>query len=95
MPGFRNLAVFYLPFHLGLQFLTLCSICNCSSREQEQKRRTDEREIENDVDISVPLLFKWCYQENGTIYSSEIEQERVTGMIDTVALLIMPYFVTL
>lgn len=28
----------------------------------------------NEVDISVTLLFKWFYQENGTIYSSEMEQ---------------------
>lgn len=71
---------------------TLCESCILFMREQEQKRRTDEREIENDVDLYVHFLFKWCYQENGTIYSSEMEQEELQGRIGTIAPLIILCF---
>lgn len=50
------------------------------------------KETENDVDLSVPLRFKWCYQENGTIYSLEMVQDRLHRMIDTIAPLIIRCF---
>lgn len=38
----------------------------------------------------LPFIFKWCYQENGAIYSSETE--KLQSMMDTIALLIIACF---
>lgn len=39
--------------------------------------------------------FKWCYQENGTIYSSEMKQERLRVVIDTIASANYPLFLVI
>lgn len=50
------------------------------------------KDTENDADLSVPFHFKWCYQENGAIYSFEMAQDRLRWMIDTIAPLIILCF---
>lgn len=50
-------------------------------REQGKKR-----EAESDVDFCFTFGFKWCYQENGTIYNWKMSLKRLQGLIDTAVL---------